>query len=278
MSQAPDFSAKHTDITRQLATYASGLTLSDISEKARTVGKHALLDWLGVTLAGSQEPLVGILRDQAQAEGLGSQSTLLGLGAKGSASQAALINGTAGHALDYDDVHPSVGGHPSVPVAPVAFALAERDGKSGADLLAAFIAGVETEARVGTLIGDARDNGWHQTSTVGVFGGAAAAASLLGLDAETTTHAFGIAGTQAAGVMASFGTMCKPLHAGMAAESGLRAAEWAARGFTGATDMIEHPRGFAATHGIAFNADAALDTMGETFFTETILFKHHAAC
>lgn len=278
MSQAPDFSTAHTDITRQLASYSSGLTLDRISEKARIVGKHALLDWLGVTLAGGQEPLVGILRDQAQAEGLGMQSTLLGLGTKGSPSQAALINGTAGHALDYDDVHPSVGGHPSVPVAPAALALAERDGKSGAELLAAFIAGVEIEARVGALISDARDNGWHQTSTVGVFGGAAAAASLLGLDAETTTHAFGIAGTQAAGVMASFGTMCKPLHAGMAAESGLRAAEWAARGFTGASDMIEHPRGFAATHGIAFNADAALEGMGETFFTETILFKHHAAC
>jgi 2-methylcitrate dehydratase PrpD len=278
MSQALDFTVAHTDVTRQLAAYASGLMLERISEKARTVGKHALLDWLGVTLAGGQEPLVGILRDQAQADGFGTQSTLLGLGTKGTPSQAALINGTAGHALDYDDVHPSVGGHPSVPVAPVALALAERDGKSGADLLTAFIAGVETEARVGTLIGDARDNGWHQTSTVGVFGGAAAATSLLGLDAETTTHAFGIAGTQAAGVMASFGTMCKPLHAGMAAEAGLRAAVWAACGFTGATDIIEHPRGFAATHGIAFNADAALKGIDETFFTETILFKHHAAC
>jgi len=278
MSQAPDLSATQTDVTRQLATYASGLSYERISEKARTVAKHALLDWLGVTLAGAQEPLVGILRDEAAAEGLGRQATLLGLGAKGNVGQAALINGAAGHALDYDDVHPSVGGHPTVPVAPVALALAERDGKSGVDLLTALVAGIETEARVGTLIGDARDNGWHQTSTVGVFGGAAAAVSLLGLDTEKSTQAFGIAGTQAAGVMASFGTMCKPLHAGMAAESGLRAAEWAARGFTGAADILEHARGFAATHGLRFDSDAALEGMGEKFFCEDILFKHHAAC
>lgn len=278
MSHAPDLSAAPIDITRQLAAYASGLTLDRLSAKARTVGKHALLDWLGVTLAGAQEPLVAILKAEAEAEGLGDRATLLGLAAMSSVSQAALINGAAGHALDYDDVHPAVGGHPSVSVAPVALALAERDGRSGADLLTAFIAGIETKARVGILIGDARDDGWHQTSTVGVFGGAAAGASLLRLDAATTTQAFGIAGTQAAGVMASFGTMCKPLHAGMAAEAGLRAAEWARRGFTGALDMIEHEQGFAATHGIAFNAEAALDGLGQKFFCEDILFKFHAAC
>lgn len=278
MSQALDLSPNSTDLTRRLAAYASGLTLDRIPAKARTVGKHALLDWLGVTLAGGQEPLVAILKAQADSEGLGDQATLLGLGAKATPSQAALINGAAGHALDYDDVHPAVGGHPSVPVAPVALAIAERDGSSGADLLVAFIAGVETEARIGSLIGDGRDHGWHQTSTVGVFGAAAAGARLLGLDAERTAMAFGIAGTQAAGVMASFGTMCKPLHAGMAAQAGLRAAEWAARGFTGAADIIEHERGFAATHGVKFDTDAALDCLGESFFTETILFKHHAAC
>ena len=278
MSQAFSFSDKQIDATRQLATFASGLSYDAISEKAQVVCKHALLDWLGVTLAGAQESLVTILRDEAAAEGLGDQATLLGIGAKGSVSQAALINGAAGHALDYDDVHPSVGGHPTVPVAPVALALAERDGKSGTDLLTGLVAGIETEARVGSLIGDARDHGWHQTSTVGVFGGAAAAASLLNLDPEATTHAFGVAGTQAAGVMASFGTMCKPLHAGMAAESGLRAAEWAMRGFTGAADILEHKRGFAATHGLRFDTDAGLEGMGEKFFCEDILFKYHAAC
>ena len=278
MSQARDQSANQTDITRQLASHASGMSYNSLSMKARTVGKHAILDWLGVSLAGGQEPLVAILLDQAAGEGLSGQSTLLGLGTKGSVSQASLINGAAGHALDYDDVHPKVGGHPTVPVAPVAFALSERDNLSGRDLLTAIVAGIETEARVGSLIGDGRDHGWHQTSTVGVFGAAAAAALLLGLDNEATTRALGIAGTQAAGLMASFGTMCKPLHAGMAAEAGYRAAEWAARGFTGAADIIEHERGFAATHGVTFDTDAALAGIGATFFTEKILFKHHAAC
>ena len=278
MLQVSDPAPKTIGITRRLAEASGALTLDRISTRARIVAKHALLDWLGVTLAGAQEPLVAVLISQAQAEGLGTQATLLGLSAKGSVSQAALINGTAGHALDYDDVHPVVGGHPTVPVAPVALAFAERDSRSGADLLTALIAGVETEARIGSLIGDGRNNGWHQTSTVGVFGAAAAGARLLDLDAEQTASAFGIAGTQAAGVMASFGTMCKPLHAGMAAEAGLRSAEWASRSFTGAIDIIEHERGFAATHGVTFNSVVALDGIGEKFFTEDILFKFHAAC
>ncbi len=278
MSQAFDDARTSREFTRELADYSSGFSLERVPEDIRTVAKQALLDWLGVTLAGGREPLADILLDHARAEGLGNQATLLGLGVRGSVGQAALINGTAGHALDYDDVHPAVGGHPSVPVAPVALALAERLDCSGADLLSAFIAGVEAEARLGTLIGDGRDNGWHQTSTVGVFGAAAAASRLLGLDVKKTAMAFGIAGTQAAGLMASFGTMCKPLHSGMAAESGLRAAEWASRGFTGAGDIVEHKHGFAATHGVAFNAEAALDGLNDKFFTGNILFKHHAAC
>ena len=189
MERALDTTERSTDVTRRLADYASGLTLEQIPADVVTIAKQCLLDWLGVTLAGAQEPLTQKLLDYARAEGCGDHATLIGLNGLGSVSQAALINGSAGHALDYDDVHPKVGGHPTVPVAPVTLALAERDGSSGRDLLTALVAGIEMEAQVGSLIGDARDNGWHQTSTVGVFGAAAAAASLLGLDHEATTRA-----------------------------------------------------------------------------------------
>jgi 2-methylcitrate dehydratase PrpD len=189
------------------------------------------------------------------------------------------VNGSAGHALDYDDVLRAFRGHPTAPVAPAILALAERDLKSGADVLAAFIAGVETEARVGMLMGDSHYlNGWHATGTNGAFGAAAASAWMLGLDADAMATALGIAGTQAAGLKSMFGTMCKPFHAGKAAMNGLMAAELAARGFTSRDDVLECPQGYAATQTETFDPEAALDRLGELFWMPNLLFKYHAAC
>ena len=151
MERAPDTTDvtidATTDVTQRLADYASGLTLKDIPEDVRAIAKQCLLDWLGVTLAGAQEPLTQKLLDYARAEGCGDHATLIGLDGRGSVSQAALINGSAGHALDYDDVLKLLRGHPTAPVAPVALAFAERDLSSGADLLVAFIAGVENRSQ-----------------------------------------------------------------------------------------------------------------------------------
>ena len=266
------------EITRRLAEFASSLSFEEIPTEAVTVAKHCLLDWFGVTLAGAEEPLTQKLFDFVRAEGCGDHATLVGLGARGSVSQAALINGSASHALDYDDVLRILGGHPTVPVAPPVLALAERDLKSGKDVITAFVAGVEAEARIGGLVGDCRKQGWHTTATVGTLGAAAGSARLLGLDAETTATAFGIAATQAAGLLAVFGTMCKPLHGGKAAANGYMAAELAARGFTSRTDIIECERGFAETTGDAFNADIALADLGTQYWTPNALFKYHAAC
>ncbi len=282
MERAPnttDITDATIDVTQRLADYASGLTLKDVPEDVQTIAKQCLLDWLGVTLAGAQEPLTQKLLDYARAEGCGDHATLLGLDGRGSASQAALINGSAGHALDYDDVLRLLRGHPTAPVAPVALALAERDLKSGEDLLLAFIAGVEVEARIGGLIGDAHyAKGWHQTATVGTFGAAAAGARILGLDGPDTAVALGIAGTQAAGLKAMFGTMCKPLHAGKAAANGLLAAELAKRQFTSRPDVLECAQGFAATQADGTDPSAALDGLGEAFCIPKLLFKYHAAC
>ncbi len=194
-------------------------------------------------------------------------------------SQAALINGSASHALDYDDVHLGLNGHPSAPVLPALLALAEQYHASGRDVLTAFIAGYEVECLISAMIGNSHyEAGWHNTATIGTFGAAAACAKLLGLNAEQTAMAMGIAATQAAGLKSMFGTMCKPLHAGKAAINGLRAARLASRGFTSRSDALECEQGFAATQSQDFHALPIRPNASAPFAVEANLFKYHAAC
>lgn len=267
------------DTTQRLAANAAGLRFEQLPENAVSVAKHCLLDWLGVTMAGAADPLVGILVDHVREEGGAPQATLIGHGGKVSASQAALVNGSAGHALDYDDVLKPLNGHPTAPVMPAVLALAEHRGADGKALLTAFVAGVETEARVGAGMGEGHyTRGYHATGTNGTFGAAAGCANLLGLDAETAARTLGIAGTQAAGLKSMFGTMCKPLHAGKAAMNGLYAATLAARGFTARPDVLDCVQGFADTQSDGFSAEAALEGLGSLFHIPTTRFKYHAAC
>ncbi len=170
-------------------------------------------------------------------------------------------------------------GHPTVPVLPALFALAEREGASGRDVFTAYVAGVETECRIGELLDFTHyEVGFHSTGTVGTFGAAAAAAHLLGLDEDAWRNALGLAGTQAAGLKSGFGSMAKPLHAGRAAANGLLAATLAADGFTAQEAILEETQGFAATHH-GGSADAArLAHEPERFRTRDMLFKYHAAC
>ena len=159
--------------------------------------------------------------------------------------QAALVNGATGHALDYDDVNMTMVGHPTAAVAPAILALAEKNNLGGKAFLTALIA---TECRIGVLMNESHYNaGWHATGTVGSFGAAAGAASMLGLQVEACARALGIAGTQAAGLKSMFGTMCKPFHAGKAASNGLYAAMLSSRGFESRIDVLECDQGFADT-------------------------------
>jgi 2-methylcitrate dehydratase PrpD len=170
-------------------------------------------------------------------------------------------------------------GHPTVPVAPAALALAEHHHKGAKALLAAFAAGVDTECIIGRYVGASHyAEGWHATGTLGSFGAAAAASNLLGLDADATARALGIAGTQAAGLKSQFGTMCKPFHAGKASQNGLFAARLAARGFSSRPDLVECEQGFALTHGPDFHPEAARADPPEGFHILANLFKYHAAC
>jgi 2-methylcitrate dehydratase PrpD len=249
------------------------------SPAARTVASQALLDFIGVTAAGSREPLSDILRRQIADEGGNRQAALIGTALRANLRQAALVNGAAGHAHDYDDVHDAMVGHPTVPVAPVVLALGEHLGATGTQLVEAFCAGVDTECLVGRYAGGGHyARGWHATATFGTFGAAAAASRLLGLDAAQTATALGIAGSRAAGLKAQFGTMTKPLHAGLAATAGLEAAQLAARGFTSRGDILEAHQGFMATQADGASVDRFQQALSTADFTPDICFKHHAAC
>ena len=263
-------------VTAALAGRVSAMRLDEIPPAALTVAKQCLMDWIGVALAGRSEPLVRILLDELAPADVPGVS-ILGHGRRARLDDAVLINGAMGHALDFDDVIMPMG-HPTVPVAPVVFALAEQRGASGAQALIAFIAGVEAECRIARLIGPSHyAKGWHTTATTGTFGAAVAAARLLGVEGEALTHAFGLAGTQAAGLKSVFGTMSKPLHPGKAAQNGLLAARLAARGFTSDVDILGSAQGFAATQSTTADPAASLAERDAPCVVDA-LFKYHAAC
>ncbi len=277
--ESPMSSSNSIPITATLASACRAISFDSLPPDAIFLAKQCVLDWLGVTLAGASEPLTAMLRDQALEDGGSLQATLIGTGQRVTASQAALVNGAASHALDYDDVHIGMSGHPTVPVLPAALALAEWKGLSGRDLIAAFVAGFEMECRAGDYVMPGHyQRGFHATGTLGAFGAAAACAHLLRFDDEQWGRALGIAGAQAAGLKSMFGTMCKPLHAGKAAQNGLLAATLAARGFTSNPGVLEVEQGFAATQAPATDAERALARLGEDFAIRGVLFKYHAAC
>jgi len=279
MSQTQQTQPQDRRITRALADHAMALTFDALPEDVVEVAKHCLLDWIGVTLAGLKEPLTRILIDQVAADGGAAQASLVGDGRKVNMTQAALVNGSGSHALDFDDVQERLHGHPSAPVAPVVLALAEMNGSSGRDVLAAFVAGVEVECRINPFMGDSHyERGWHSTATIGTFGAAVGAAHMRGFDGGKCALAMGVAGTQAAGLRSMFGTMCKPLHAGKAAQNGLFAAQLVERGFTSRPDVLERPLGFAATQSDGADFGAGLAGLGEGFEVRDVLFKYHAAC
>ena len=267
--------------TRGVVDAVASLPLHDLPADAARVARHCLLDFLGCALAGSGEPLTGILVDELAGGDVsaGGEAAVLGRRLRARAVDAALVNGAAGHALDFDDTHLALSGHPTVPVAPAVLAVGERAGASGAEVLAAFVAGVETECRIGLLVNPGHyASGFHATATLGAFGAAAACAHLLDLDDDRRLHALGLAGTQAAGLKAVFGTMSKPLHAGRAAATGVLAASLAARGFTSSTGILEAPQGFAATHTDGPADPGVLAGAAGRFLVRDTLFKHHAAC
>ena len=249
-------------ITERLAAFAGCAKLDSLPPEVVLAARRALLDTIGVTLAGVAEEGSALVLAYAREAGGAPEATVLASDLRTSAALAALVNGAFGHALDFDDVGASMRGHPSVPLVPAVLALGEKIGSSGGAALTAFVLGFEVESRVGRTLGvSSYARGWHATSVVGSLGAAAASAKLLGLDTERTRHALGIAASMASGSRQNFGTMTKPLHAGLAARNGVEAALLASRGFTADREIIEAPLGF----GVLFSPDGDFrpDRLGE---------------
>src|SRR5919199_6427821 len=263
--------------TQRLAEFVAGARLADVPAATRHEAKRAILDNLGVALGAADDPGVAIARRVALELGGNPQATLWADGRRTSVTQAALVNGIMSHILDYDDTHLPTILHPSGPLVAATVPLAEWLGSSGRDLLAAYVLGFEVEARVSlSVYPEHYDVGWHITGTAGTLGAAAAAARLLGLDAERTVWALGAAVTQAAGLREMFGSMCKSLHVGKAASNGLLAALLAREGYTSSATPIEGRRGFGAVLSTKFDEAELTEGLGERWELERDGFKPYA--
>ncbi len=264
-------------LSAALAEFAAGTRVAEGA--ALEVMRLSVLDWAAVGRAGRNEPVARILRDQAIADGGAPAASVLGTSQKLPPRLAAQVNGTASHALDYDDTHFAHIGHPSVAVVPAALAVAELTGAAGEEMLGAALVGAEGSVRVGLWLGRSHyESGFHQTGTAGAFGATMAAARLLRLDAEHTAHALGIAATRASGLKSQFGTMGKPLNAGIAAQTGVEAAQLAARGFRSNPAGIECQQGFGPTHAGEGALRTALEGLGEDYLFTAVQHKFHACC
>lgn len=237
-----------TTVLEHLGAWVADLRLSDVPDEGCEIARRAIIDFVGVTLAARGSDVADVLdRYRADAPHGGPSATVIGRNTTAAAETAAFVNAALGHALDFDDSNESLAGHPTMVIFPAALAAAEAYGGDGAAVLEGYAAGFEVAAKVGRAVNFAHyERGWHPTATLGVFGAAAAASRVLGLDAERSATALSIAASSAAGIKANFGSMTKPIQAGRAAQNGLFAARLAQLGATANLTAFEADQGFAA--------------------------------
>lgn len=241
--------------------------------------RRAVVDWYAALIAGyGMAPTPQLV--QALAEDLDRGGARLALGRRATASAAALIHGTASHAAEVDDIFKHAIYHPGAPTISAALAVAQQQGASGLDFLRAVIVGYEISTRIGQVLGRAHYRYWHNTGTAGSFGAAAAAACLLGLDAQRFTHGLCTVATFAAGLQQAFqmDSMSKPLHSGRAAQAGLQAALMAREGVTGSLDVFEGPMGLGTAMSDGPDWQPVLQDLGQAFNITAMTFKNHACC
>jgi 2-methylcitrate dehydratase PrpD len=247
-------------ITAELGRFVAGIHAAAIPEAAYENARMGFADCVAVMIAGREEEAPRLLLETLAPPA--GDATLYLPGRTAPAPEAALINGCAAHALDFDDV--AVGGHPSTVFVPAIMAEAEHLGLSGAAMLRAYVAGYETWAEMSLRErGSLHGKGWHPTGIWGAVGAAAACAALRGLDAEKATMAVALGASMSAGIMANFGTMTKPFHAGRAAQAGVLAARLAEAGFTASPDAIEHPQGLLSAVSPKGETERAARGLGE---------------
>jgi len=266
--------------TQQLTKFLLETRYEDIPSDCLQIAKLCLLDFLGVSLIGSREPAGRILNDFLTTVGGSPEATIIGYGEKSTALNAALANGTFGHCLDFDDDSSIGAGHLTTCVGPTLIALAEKMKKGGTEILLGFVLGYE----IGSILAAALEpeqtrKGWHATSTIGTFASTAGAAKILDLKEGEVSCAFGIAATQTSGLRRNFGTMCKPFHAGKAAQKGVESALLAQKGFTGNKDIFGGIWGvFEIFSGRSSKIEGLAETLGNRFLIRENWFKPYPSC
>jgi 2-methylcitrate dehydratase PrpD len=273
-------------LINEIAVRIADFSAAEVESLAAETARLAILDTIGCTLAGSRAGVTRtVLRTLRASRGgeLNGRATLFGHAGGADVLDAALVNGTAAHALDFDDCSNTMGGHPSAPILPALWALGETLGASGRDIQTAYVVGVEVETKLGRAVNFHHyEKGWHPTATLGTFGAAAACAKLLDLDVEKIAAALALAASMASGIKANFGTMAKPYHVGHCARNGLLAALLATEGMTANDEALEHPQGFFAVYNGAGTFDAAriVDTWAKPLdlVEPGIAFKRHPCC
>lgn len=263
----------------QFARFAVGYRAAPMSAEVIHHARRAVIDWHAAALPGAVlAPATSL--EKALADELGHGSARLMLGAPATIRAAALINGTASHIVEVDDIFREAIYHPGAPTIAAALALAQARQVSGVAFLRAVVVGYEVSTRIGAAMGRAHYRYWHNTGTIGCFGSAAAAAELLGLDESRFAHALATVATFAAGLQQAFrmDSMSKPLHAGRAAEAGVLAALAAAEGVTGSLDILEGDAGLGRAMSDGPDWQKAVATLGQDFHITRITFKNHACC
>jgi 2-methylcitrate dehydratase PrpD len=266
-------------VSRVLADFLAGASWSDLPRSVIVDTQRSVLDWLGSAMAGSIEPPARIAQQVVAGLGTSNEATVFS-SRRASAGGAALANGVASHILELDDIHKESTVHAAAPVIPAALAVAERESADGRAFLLAVALGYEAALRVGEAVNPSHYAFWHPTGTAATFGAAAAASSLVGLDANRTLDALGTAGTQAAGLWEfnADGAMSKHLHPGKAAFNGVLAADLARAGFTGATRILEGDRGFFRAMSRSHDESRITDRLGEQWKISENCYKIWSCC
>jgi 2-methylcitrate dehydratase PrpD len=264
--------------TQRLARFIAETTYHDLPGAVPGHVKRCILDWLGAAIAGTTEPASQTIVQIVKNLGGSEESTVIGGFFKSSCVNAALANGVTGHAAELDDIHEASVIHPAASVIPAALAVAERTEASGEELIVAVAMGYETGIRIAKAVMPTHYEYWHPTGTCGTFGAVAAAGKLLGLDEDPMLHALGVAGTEASGLIESFGTMSKPFNAGRAARDGITASLLAEQGFTGPTSILEAAKGYTNATSAQPNLNEIVADLGQEYETTNTIFKRHACC
>jgi 2-methylcitrate dehydratase PrpD len=262
------------NVTRIFAEFLADSQWQDVPDEVRHEAKRTILNFVGAALAGCRDEAMELAVRALKPFFGQPQATVIGRSERPDALSAAFLNAISANVLEFDDTHLPTVIHPAAPVAPALFAISERRPVSGQELLHAVILGVETECRIGLAISPAHyRRGWHITSTCGVFGAAAAASRLLGLDPQRMLWAVGNAAAQSAGPIESLGSMAKSISVGNAARNGLTAALLAEQGFTGPEQPIEGNHGFARVASDEADFSAITDGLGDSWQILTNAYK-----